>query len=127
MNPGDTFLDFDPTYGAHLWVVVATPGTQALTFNFTTLRPGPRCDTSCIIRAGEHPFVTRDTVVEYRRGFVAEQVHWEKVVAAGGARSHVGVSAAVLLRIQQGALASKFTEQAHQRIIRQLLGIPEPR
>jgi hypothetical protein len=124
VSPGDTFLDFHPTFRTHLWVIVATPGGDALAFNFTTRRAVPTCDTSCVIRPGEHPFVRNETVVEYRRGLLGPQKAWDDLVRCGGAKAHDPVSAPLLLRIQEGALASRFTVQAFQRIIRDLLGRP---
>jgi hypothetical protein len=104
-------------------VIVATPGTDALAFNFTTRRPGGQCDTSCIVAAGEHPFVRRETVVEYRRGVFGPQKAWEDLVRLGAARSSDPVSAALLLRIQQGTLASKFAAERFKQIVRQALGL----
>ena len=123
MNPGDTFLDRHPAFGTHLWVIVATPGTDALAFNFTTRRPGRHCDTSCMIAAGEHPFVRRETVVEYRRGVFGPQKAWEDLARLGSARSSDPVSAVLLLRIQRGTLASKFAAEGFKKIVRQALGL----
>lgn len=113
MTPGNTFLD------RHLWVIVATPGTNALAFNLTTYRPGPYCDTACIVQPGEHPFVTRASVVEYRKAAFGPQTAWER-----GCYPREPMAPALLRRIQEGALKSRFCDEAHQRIIRALLGLP---
>ena len=123
MTPGYTFLDRHPAHGTHLWVIVATPGTDLLAFNFTTRRPGRHCDTSCIVLVGEHSFVRHETVVEYRRGIFGPQKAWEDLVRLGAARSSDPVSATLLLKIQQGALASKFTAEKFKQLVREALAI----
>lgn len=120
MRPGETFFDH------HLWVIVATPGTNALAFNLTTRRPHRFCDTACIIQPGEHTFVHQETVVEYRKGAFGPQSAWERLVALGRCHPREPVSASLLRRIQDGALASKFCDDGHQRIIREALGLPQP-
>ncbi len=50
----------------HLWVIISDPAcdeTCILVVNFTTLRRGS--DKACVLRPGEHAFVTHDTCVQY--------------------------------------------------------------
>lgn len=61
MKAGATF-HFDN----HLWMVISDPDQDAekvLIVNFTTWRP--RCDPACIVNPGEHPFINRQTCVNY--------------------------------------------------------------
>jgi hypothetical protein len=63
VNTGDTFL---VAADVHLWFVVSDPTVdpdRVVCMMFTTLRE--RCDEACVVRAGEHPFVRHDTVVQY--------------------------------------------------------------
>jgi hypothetical protein len=50
----------------HLWVVVSDPArdeTRVAVVNFTTYLPFK--DGTCRIKPGEHPFVTKETCIEF--------------------------------------------------------------
>ena len=55
----------------HLFFVLndpaAQPPHQVLLVNITTLRNLPSEDTTCILKAGDHPFITRDSYIAYSK------------------------------------------------------------
>ena len=85
-------------------------------FNFTSLRNN--YDNSCVIQAGEHPFVRHDTFVIYAQGKVVS-LEMQKHMMANPAEAapRQPVSAALLERIQLGALKSDFTPQKMQKAV----------
>jgi hypothetical protein len=64
MNVGDCFwLATQPTYTRHLWIIIAEMEGELLTVNISTSRPS--CDRSCVLQPGDHPEITRESVVRY--------------------------------------------------------------
>ena len=68
MNLGATFINRNLGSPDHLWIVCSPPQPDysVLMFNLTTRDNA--LDETCIVRVGEHPFVTHDSVVDYDRG-----------------------------------------------------------
>jgi hypothetical protein len=63
MNAGDTFLT--PGVDDHLWMVISEPSLDPSLVVVCFLSWQPHYDQSCIVEAGEHPFVTHSTCVNY--------------------------------------------------------------
>lgn len=116
--PGDTFINLD--YGPdHLWVICSQPVSvviadgqdpclAVLIFNFTT-KPKPP-DPSCVIDAGDHPFVTRRTYVAYARGQFLPVALIAFMKQKGAYQEHVPCSPALLRCVLEGAERSEQTE-----------------
>ena len=65
MKAGDTFLVVKP-YN-HLYVVISDPAQnceEVVIVNFTSYSPDE--EQTCILKAGEHPFIKHKTVVRYK-------------------------------------------------------------
>jgi len=117
MNAGDTFRRGS---GSHLWIVVSDPqqnANQVLLVNLTSNRAWQ--DQSCIISAGEHPFVTRETIVFYRNAMIASNHDLDSQLASGAIQLHDPVSSPLLQRIRVGAAASARIALGHQDLLRQ--------
>ena len=117
--PGLTF-DLPPERSdPHLYFVISVPTlfAQVAIANFTTRRDP--CDTACIVRRGEHPFVQRETIVAYDRSRLVDVDEFQKRVDAGIYRLRTdSLSQELLLRIQNGALASAHTAGKVQDAVR---------
>jgi hypothetical protein len=112
MKLGNTFLI------EHLWIVVSLPtaeGHVALV-SFTTRRWNS--DASCVVQAGEHPWVKHETVVEYEKARVFDLPTQQKVLANKMLRPQADVSRSLLQRIQLGALSSDLAAQKVQALIK---------
>jgi hypothetical protein len=106
MNIGDCFWQATwPSYAEHLWVVIAAHEGKALIVNFSTLRNQP--DPSCVVKAGEHPNITKDSVVLYHYAREADPELIRSNIANGRLKPGVPFSGDLLLRILAGALKSK--------------------
>ncbi len=114
---GDTFLNQNPGSPEHLWVVAAGPTTQGefVIFNLTSWREG--CDESCVVQAGEHPFIAHKSVIAYARGQFLSDTNWALLLRYG-CKKQAPVSPGLLKKIQEGALASEFTAGKFQSAIR---------
>lgn len=120
LSVGSTFLNQNPGSPEHLWIVVAGPtdGAEFVIFNLTTWKDG--CDESCIVRRGDHPFVTHDSFIAYARGQILSTNNWI-LLQRYGCTIRDPVSPELLDRIRHGALASDFTPQKLQRIVQTAL------
>jgi hypothetical protein len=116
MRLGSTFLI------EHLWIVVSLPTAEShvVLVSFTTRRWNS--DTSCVVQAGEHPWVKHETVVEYEKARVFDPPTQQKVLANKMLRPQADVSLTLLTRIQEGALRSDLTAQKIQKIIQWSMG-----
>jgi hypothetical protein len=85
--------------------------------NFTTRRAGS--DDSCIVQAGEHEFLSRESVVVYRRAQMTENQRALDMLHSSILRQLAPVSEDLLRRIQAGALASQFTPEKIKIALRQ--------
>jgi hypothetical protein len=107
LTVGDTFLNQNPGSPEHLWIVVAvTPTCDAVIFNVSTLRNDS--DQSCVLKAGEHPFVKHDSAIAYNRGQLLPRQAFESLQRIGWT-PHVKASVEVVKRVREGALKSRFT------------------
>ncbi len=114
VGPGDTFLLTRGTGTTpHLWVILWGPAGAARAFLavfLTTLRP--HSDRTCVITAGEHPFVHHDTAVAYGEAQRWPEDRLLQLIADGVAKPRHPVSPALLDRLRRGFLASPRTPNA---------------
>jgi hypothetical protein len=103
MDAGNTFKY---GRGSHLWVVVSDPAADpdhVVIVNMTTDRG---IDRSCILNAGDHPFVVRQTCMRYDMARIVKNSELERFASSSTITVHERVSEEVLARIRQGAAAS---------------------
>lgn len=107
----DTLLIPTGNGGNHLFVVKtdASPQGQHLLANLTGCRPDRHVDTTCIVRAGEHPFVRQDSFVLYRAAQLYMTSHLAKMVDGWVYRPGAPASEALTQRILEGFTLSPFT------------------
>lgn len=113
--PGSSLLIPSGPQGKHLHVVLLGPVVIAgmgakphLVFaSVTTLRADLPHDPTCIISAGEHPFVTRESYVFYRKLRVDDIEHVQARVAEHVWTEHAPCSDALLARILAGVGESR--------------------
>ena len=128
MQAGDTFLLTGgriPT--PHLWVILWGPAGAAhayLAVFLTTLRA--HSDKTCVLAAGDHPFVRHPTAVAYRdvQRFTKERL--EELIANGTAKPRQAVEPAVLERLRAGFFASAHTPNAMVTIAQAEFGAVPP-
>ena len=115
MNAGDTFLIPDGI-STHLSFVIAVLADGALVIcHFTSRRQ--RSDPTCIVQAGEHPFIDRETAIRYDQAYICTAEH------IGNLRGVItrqldALSRELLARIRQGALDSPQTPEAIKERLR---------
>lgn len=120
MNPGDTLLEFD--FGNHLWMVVSVDiGPDIALVSLTTLRPDS--DRTTILRQGDHPYIQHESCVDYRRAVMTPVEPLRAAKADQRPPQHAPLSPELLLRVQEGGLASRGTPRVVKTAIRFTLGV----
>lgn len=122
MTPGETFIGYD--WRNHFWIVLSLPterGEIALA-NLTTHGRSARCGDHCIVvRPGEHPFVQRESCVHYRKATLGLTQPLDAARERRTLAVREPISAKLLLRAQEGALASCLTKPAFKAAVRATL------
>ena len=77
--------------------------------SITTIRPNKFHDATCVIAAGEHPFVDSDSYVVYKDPLLRKVDGISKCVAGGSFIPKADMAPAVVQRIIDGIRQSKFT------------------
>jgi hypothetical protein len=121
---GDTFILTRETRGTpHLWVLLWGPVGPADVFlaaHLSTWREGR--DRSCLVQAGEHPFVKHETYVVYNDTKRFSAAVLQAAIGARQAFPGDPVSPALLERMRAGFLASPFTPHAMIQFARETFG-----
>ena len=123
MTLKDTFL-LKEAISSHIWVVSyhhTSPSETIILLNFTTPQDGIT-DATCVITRSECPMLNHDSAIAYQFGQVFEGGNLAVLRRAGVRRYLTPVSEAVLLKIQQGAIASKFTPEKIKVLLRPIIG-----
>ncbi|MBX9903619.1 MAG: hypothetical protein K2Y31_04630 [Burkholderiales bacterium] len=116
---GATLLMPSGNQGNHLHVALNDPcpfenyGSHAsvILVNLSSIRDGLPYDTTCVLAAGAHPFIKRDSFVFYRNARIEQASHVVKLVERGVFSAHQPVSAEVLQVVKAGLYQSPFTKR----------------
>jgi len=115
---GETIVGLDMQ--RHLWVVLSAPDAEGnvAVANLTT-HGKPSCGDFCVVvTPAEHPFLRRDSCVYYRGASLNPVAPLDEYKTRGALNQSVPMPAEVVKRIQDGALASKFTQGVVKDAIR---------
>jgi hypothetical protein len=128
MNAGDTYIragkhvNTDP----HLWIVISDPAkdkSRLVAVNVTSQRIDK--DQSCVIYAGEHEFITRESVVLFSGARIVPESAILGAVSAALLKFQKRVSAGLLSRIRLAAGKTIHLPLAAKRILQSQDIIPQ--
>jgi hypothetical protein len=95
---------------------------KAICVNVTTQRS--HSDTTCVLNAGDHPFVKHPSVVYYQDAREIDLALVDRAIASGiknfVCTAHAPCSAALLERIRKGLIDSKQTPKGIKALCRKL-------
>ncbi len=116
MNAGDSFLIQTPPNDYHLFVAICPlKNGNMLCVNVTTQHP--HSETSCILKNGDHDFITHDSVIGYKH---AREIN-------PTIKAHIipkkSFSANILKKIQDGGLASKQLKNKYKKELKSFIGV----
>lgn len=110
LRGGDTFQFANRALESHLWIIISDPENhppdRVLIANLTSWRSDK--EGVCVLRRGDHPFVKKKTVVNYRASKLARADQLEQLLARGALVPRHRVRAEVLQRIREGAALSRM-------------------
>jgi len=108
--PGDTLLVKDPRpwdERRHLYIVATAPdGDGLVLLPCVESRTQGTADTSCLLGAGDHPFIRHESAVNYRDSIVISEQRLDRLVTDGHATRRERLADAVLERVVEGARRS---------------------
>lgn len=118
MKPGDTFLILAEAPKRHLWVILSDPGVNPMQVVFVSVTSWTaKQDQTCIIDAGEHPFIQHRSCVAYRMARCETLSRLEALERRHGIQRKEPLSPVLLRRVLYGARDSDFTILYHRRIL----------
>ncbi len=110
---GETVLLRKPnTAIEHLWIVLTEAETDsglAVIVNITSVQSHSRPDLTVVLRKGDHPFVTHDSIILYSDSRPADLRLVEVGIKNGHFSQHAPCSIELLKRVQEGLLRSDHT------------------
>ena len=112
---GSTFINKAyQNLSPHLWIVLSDPNLdndRIVIVDITTWRDRAIFlnDASCIVEAGEHPFVKKKSYVFYREARITSQSDMEKCIAVGLMTPQEDCRPELLERVLVGASQSPQT------------------
>jgi len=121
LNCGDTFLTGDEAdLDLHLWIVISPPGEgEVVTVSVTTRRK--RSETLVVLKPGDHPFITRESVIAYSYSRIRTVDDIETALQNGTAKKREPVAETLLKRVQAGLLDSDFTPNGVRQFFREVM------
>lgn len=73
-----------------------------LAVNISTVKPGIEHDSTCILNAGDHPFVHHSSFVYYKKADIFGAITVSQQIASGDIRTHAPCSDQTFSRILAG-------------------------
>lgn len=124
MKPGDTFFGFDKR--GHLWFVLTEEDAngEVVVANFTTHDLARRrCSLDCLVVAsGDHPFLRHESCIFLQGASLTSNARLDRGLTEGVYHPQASLSAGLLSRIREGALASSNAPEPFKAAIRRSLG-----
>lgn len=110
--------------GNHLFVVLNDPKTFSgygpnpciALVNLSTVRAEVSYDNTCVLQAGCHPFVVRESYVVYRSARIDQEAHLISLVQRSLFSPHDPMPAEVFSKIKNGLAASPFTKREFKKL-----------
>jgi hypothetical protein len=117
---GDTFWAQNPNSNnpPHLYFVITDSirnGGRVLLVNMTERKTGS--DESCILKRGDHPSVTKESVIQYAEAIFPEARKIEQVAYTGVFKSGVRAESSLVRRILAGAMISRHLRMEHRLVV----------
>ena len=112
MLAGDTFLV--PDLDDHLWAVISDPLLdESKVVIVCLLSWQEHYDQACVLEAGDHPFITHSTCVNYPGARIEKNTLFEQLKSAGQLKPKDPLPDALLNRIREKAEDSDITSESY--------------
>ena len=115
MSKGKSFLSAPEKTASgnekrHLRIVITNPDAEfnQVVISVTTLKCPNVQDCSCILKAGDHQFITHDSIVDYKRTIIMSSVEIFNGINKGILIDKQDVKPEILTRIINAAKQSRY-------------------
>ena len=121
LHAGDTFHDAQGIHDKHrhLFFVISDPDTfpndPILIVNCTSSQY--RCDSTCILIPGEHPFIRTESWVYYKEANLADPAMFQQALSNALLMPNQSLSVELLDRIRNGAIRSDNTPEVCKELL----------
>jgi hypothetical protein len=117
---GDTFWAQNPNSNnpPHLYFVITDSirnGGRVLLVNMTERKTGS--DESCILKRGDHPSVTKESVIQYAEAIFPEARMIEQVAYAGIFKPGVRAESSLVRHVLTRALISRHLRMEYRSVV----------
>lgn len=118
MNAGDTLLIDLPgtSLDSHLWMVISDPSQndKCVLVNLTSWRADK--DQSCVLKRGDHPNISRDSCVNYRRSKCEKVEDLQSFIDSGRIKKLAPLAVEVLKKIRD-AVGNSMMPMDHAQLL----------
>lgn len=110
--------------GKHLFCIVTDQSSagQHLLLNFSTIYPERFHDPTCVVQAGEHPFLNHPSYVEYRKAEIQRSDRLGKLVDAQYYGLGTPATEELASKMLTGVMISPHTPRHIKAFVRSILG-----
>ena len=125
MRAGETVLMPVPGVAVpHLWILVTEPSQDTNLGEFVSVNSlrGGKAQT-VILRRGDHPYITKDSVVYFGDARLWDTTLIDADLASGAIQGLEACSAGLLRLLQSGILNSPYTPNSILRLCRSMFGV----
>ena len=122
LSAGSTFLlPIRVEWVDHLWILLTSVDSNGkiLMVNLTSAKP--HSDRTTVLQVGDHPFVTRETTVNYGNATIAEMRHIMRAIDANLGEKREDASTDLLKRLREVFLTSPYTKNSLKDYLREQL------
>lgn len=99
--------------------ILSDPSSGYFTFvlvNLTTFKEG--CDESCILRHGDHEFITHDTYIAYARAQMLKEDQAKRMNESGEIAMREPLKPAILRKIREGTAITSSLAQGIKHVLK---------
>lgn len=123
MNCGDAFMiEDDDQAKEHLHIVLSKPNNRGELVTASICTQQSRSEILVCLGVGDHPFISRPSVVPYRHARIRRVGDIESAIKNGTARPRERASRQVVSRMQAGLLDSAFVANEVRAFYRECEG-----
>lgn len=122
MNAGETFHAASPgSWRKHLWIAVTDPDANGELVIANITSQASNKDQSCILDVGDHPFISKQSVVNYAEACITSDEDIRRAARGGAIQLDVPVTGGALAKVQAGALTSAQIEPKVKAVVQAAL------
>lgn len=106
-----------PQNPPHLYFAITEPDDNGKVLLVNITENDEDRDHSCVLRSGEHPFIRKESAVNYREAILSDIQKIEEAIQMHIATQEDDISDALLEKLRRGGKASPFLKKDFKNIL----------